>query len=147
MAELPLYGPPKVGGDILAYCSKCQGEFSHVVVSMIDKKPAKVQCKMCKGNHNFKRIGDTRARSVSSSSTPSSTPRRKVVLAADYWQEQMDLQKGKPLKPYSPKQTYQKQDVINHSSFGVGIIEEVKIDKKIVVIFKSGEKILVHALA
>lgn len=146
MAELPLYDPPKVGGDILAYCSKCQGEFSHVVVSMVDKKPARVQCKMCKGTHNFKRIGDTRSRSVSKSSTPSTTPRKKVVLAADYWQEQMDLQKGKALLPYSPKKTFQKQDVINHPSFGVGIIEEVKIDKKIVVIFRSGEKILVHAL-
>lgn len=147
MAELPLYDAPKVGGDILAYCSKCQGEFSHVVVSMIDKKPAKVQCKMCKGNHNFKRIGDTRSKSMSRSSTPSSAPRKKTVLAADYWQEQMDLQKGKPLIPYSPKQTFKKTDVINHPSFGVGIVEEVKIDKKIVVIFRGGEKILVHSLA
>ena len=145
MAELPLYNPPKVGGDILAYCSKCQGEFSHVVVSMVDKRPAKVQCKMCKGNHNFKRIGDTRAKPVSRNST-SDAPRKKVVLAQDYWQEQMDLQKGKPLKPYSPKQTFQKGEVINHVSFGVGIVEEVKVDKKIVVIFRAGEKILVHSL-
>lgn len=146
MSELPLYGPPKVGGDILAYCSKCQGEFSHVVVSMIDRKPARVQCKMCKGNHNFKRIGDTRAKSVSRSSTPSSAPRKKVVLAQDYWQEQMDLQKGKPMKPYSPKELFQKGEVINHKAFGVGIIEEVRNDKKIVVIFQSGEKVLVHGL-
>jgi hypothetical protein len=146
MAELPLYGPPKVGGDILAYCSKCQGEFSHVVVSMVDRKPARVQCKMCKGNHNFKRIGDTRAKSVSRSSTPSSTPRKQVVLAQDYWQEQMDLQKGKPMKTYSPKELFQKGEVINHKSFGVGIIEEVRIDKKIVVIFRAGEKVLVHGL-
>jgi len=145
MAELPLYGPPKVGGDILAYCSKCQGEFSHVVVSMIDKRPAKVQCKMCKGNHNFKRIGDTKPRTVSRTST-GDTPRKKVVLAQDYWQQQMELQKGKPLKPYSPKQTFQKSDVVNHVSFGVGIVEEVKVDKKIVVLFRSGEKILVHSL-
>lgn len=146
MAELPLYGPPKVGGDILAYCSKCQGEFSHVVVSMIDNRPAKVQCKMCKGNHNFKRIGDTKSRSISRSSSQEA-PRKKVVLAQDYWQEQMDLQKGKPLKNYSPKQTFQKSDVINHVSFGVGIVEEVKIDKKIVVLFRTGEKILIHSLS
>lgn len=145
MAELPLYGPPKVGGDILAYCSKCQGEFSHIVVSMVDKRPAKVQCKMCKGNHNFKRIGDTKSRTVSRTST-GDTPRKKVVLAQDYWQQQMDLQKGKPLKPYSPKQTFQKSDVVNHVSFGVGIVEEVKVDKKIVVLFRTGEKILVHSL-
>jgi hypothetical protein len=146
MSELPLYDPPKVGGDILAYCSKCQGEFSHVVVSMVDRKPARVQCKMCKGNHNFKRMGDTRAKSVSRSSTPSSAPRKQTVLAQDYWQQQMDLQKGKAMKPYSPKQAFQKSDVINHSSFGIGIVEEVRIDKKIVVIFRNGEKILVHGL-
>ncbi len=146
MAELPLYSSPKVGGDILAYCSKCQGEFSHVVVSMVDKKPARVQCKMCKGNHNFKRIGDSRAKSVLKNAT-SKEPRKRVVLAQDYWQQQLDLQKGKPLKPYSPKQTFQKLDVINHTSFGVGIVEEIKIDKKIVVIFRSGEKLLIHALS
>lgn len=146
MAELPLYGPPKVGGDVLAYCSKCQGEFSHVVVSMVDKKPARVMCKMCKGNHNFKRIGDTKAKSATRNTT-SAAPRKKVVLAQDFWQEQMDLQKGKPMKPYSPKQVFLKGEVINHPSFGIGIIEEVRIDKKIVVIFRSGEKILVHALS
>jgi len=146
MAEFPLYGPPKVGGDILAYCSKCQGEFSHVVVSMIDKKPARVQCKMCKGNHNFKRIGDTKIRSISRTSSPSAAPRKQTLLVQDYWQQLMDLQKGKPLKPYSPKQAYLKQDVINHNTFGVGIVEEVRIDKKIVVIFKAGEKVLVHSL-
>lgn len=146
MAELPLYGPPKVGGDILAYCSKCQGEFSHVVVSMVDNRPAKVQCKMCKGNHNFKRIGDTKSR-TSPRTSSSEAPRKRVVLAQDYWQQQMELQKGKPLKTYSPKQTFQKSDVINHVSFGVGIVEEVKIDKKIVVLFRTGEKILIHALS
>lgn len=145
MAELPLYDPPKVGGDILAYCSKCQGEFSHVVVSMVDRKPARVMCKMCKGNHNYKRIGDTKTKSFSKSQA-ASAPRKKVVLAQDFWQEQMELQKGKPMKPYSPKQTFGKGEVINHSSFGVGIVEEVRIDKKIVVIFRAGEKILVHSL-
>ena len=103
-------------------------------------------CKMCKGNHNFKRIGDTKAKSATRNTT-SAAPRKKVVLAQDFWQEQMDLQKGKPMKPYSPKQVFLKGEVINHPSFGIGIIEEVRIDKKIVVIFRSGEKILVHALS
>jgi hypothetical protein len=58
----------------------------------------------------------------------------------------MDLQKGKPMKTYSPKELFQKGEVINHKSFGIGIIEEVRIDKKIVVIFRAGEKVLVHGL-
>jgi len=144
MAELPLYNTPIVGGDVLAYCSKCQGEFSHIVVSMISKRPAKVVCKMCKGQHNFKRASETRAKSVTKSST--GAPRKTVVLAADYWEQQMVKKKGKPMKAYSPKQVFLKDDVIDHSAFGVGIVEEVKLGKKIVVIFRLGEKILVHSM-
>jgi len=144
MSTIPLYDAPKVGGDILAYCAKCKGEFAHVVVSMVDNKPAKVVCKICKGQHKFKRIGDVAAKATRKPRTAG--PKKTVVRADEYWDEQMAKQKGKPMKPYNAKEAFLKGEIINHSVFGVGIIGEVKATK-MVVLFRVGEKILVHGLS
>ena len=117
-------------------------ELAHVIVSMIGGRPAKVVCKTCKSQHNYKG-----ALSASVKRPTTSRPRveRTTVRAADYWEKKMSDTKA-PTRPYSVKESYKVGEVIQHAQFGVGIVEEVKINGKIVVLFRNGDKVLVHGL-
>jgi len=68
------------------------------------------------------------------------------VRAADYWEQKMSETGGKSPKPYSPKGQFGKGDVVQHMQFGLGLVEEVRQGGKLLVIFREGEKVLVHGL-
>ena len=141
-----LYGPLKVGGDVLASCGKCKMDLAHVVVAMVGGKPARVICKTCKSEHNY-RLGSSTARKKSSlSGTKETKPTRTFVKNSEYWEQKMATKKATPHKPYKTQELFGLGDVISHSRFGVGIVEEVKNNGKIVVLFRDEERTLVHGL-
>jgi hypothetical protein len=140
LSNKDLWGPPKVGGDVLSYCARCKMELAHVIVSMVDGHPAKVMCKTCRSEHRFKR-----ASSMSPSPRAARSPRplKTVITASKLWEQKMAENK-KPTRSYDVKASFVSGDLINHDSFGVGLVEEVK-GKKMVVLFRDGEKVLIHA--
>lgn len=135
-----LYGPVKVGGDILAYCGKCKRDLAHVIMAMVGTKPVRVICKTCKSEHNY-RLGDGKP---ASPKAPRAT--KTYVKNSDYWEQQMATKKKAPMKPYKTQELFQAGDVISHTKFGVGIVEEVKSSGKIVVLFRDEERVLVHGI-
>lgn len=57
--------------------------------------------------------------------------------------------KGKDLSnpaPYSPKDTYAIGDVLLHKDFGVGIVMGIKEGGKLIVVFETCTRKLVHGL-
>lgn len=142
LSTTELYGPPKVGRDALAYCTRCKIDLAHVIVSMLGGRPAKVICKTCKSQHNYKLGGPGRASAAGI--TARSTKKETIeVRASEYWEQQMKASKGE-LKPYAFTTTFKKGDIVQHSIFGDGIVEEVRTDGKILVLFRVGDKVLVH---
>lgn len=141
----PLYGTPKVGGDTLSWCGKCRMELAHVIVAMVDKKPARVQCKTCKGQHNFKRLGSAaEAPAKRTRSTASAEPKKTTVRAAVYWEEKVAKLSAKVPRPYAVNERFDATDLLEHPTFGLGVVESVRGDGKIVVLFRDGEKTLIH---
>ena len=138
-----LYGSPKVGGDVLSFCGKCKRELAHVIMAMVGGKPARVICKTCQSPHNY-RTGGTSVTSKKSST--SSTPRatRTYVKNSEYWEQKIAEKKQVPQRPYKIQEQFKLGDVIQHSKFGVGIVEEVKNNGKIVVLFRDEERTLIH---
>jgi hypothetical protein len=47
-------------------------------------------------------------------------------------------------RPYSPKETFALGDVIEHQSFGTGIVMGFKEGKKIIVVFRNTTRILLQ---
>ena len=140
MSKQQLYGPPKVGGDILSFCTKCRMELAHVIVSMLDGKPSKVECKTCRGTHRYKLGGTTGPRTTRTSAPKS------VVRASELWEQKMAQKTKADVSPYKANQRFNAGDVIQHPNFGVGIVEAVRSPTKIAVFFRDGEKLLVHAV-
>ncbi|MFM8270057.1 MAG: hypothetical protein ACKN9V_07695 [Pseudomonadota bacterium] len=136
-----LYGPPKVGGDILAYCGKCKRDLAHVIVAMVGIKPARVICKTCQSPHNY-RLGEGAVRATPKAPRATKT----FVKNSDYWEQQMAKKKQSPMKPYKTQELFKLGDVISHSKFGLGIVEEVKSNGKILVLFRDEERVLIHGM-
>ena len=139
-----LYGSPKVGGDILAWCGKCRLDLAHVIVAMVSGKPARVQCKTCKGQHGYKRVGGAKAAPRRTARPSIAEPKRTTVRASVYWEEKVAKLSAKVPRRYAVNERFEASDLLEHPSFGLGIVETVRGDGKIVVLFRDGEKTLIH---
>jgi len=122
------------GGTIDSWCGKCKHMLAHTIEAMVGKKPARVHCNTCQSQHAYKASepGKTTAR------TPTGRVRQsryKVLL---------NESSAETTKSYSPKETYQPGDVLQHPSFGLGVTTAVKGGTKIEVLFEGGVKLLIH---
>jgi hypothetical protein len=44
----------RLGDDIDDFCVKCKRVMNHLVVSLLHDEPAKVRCRTCHGDHDFR---------------------------------------------------------------------------------------------
>ena len=44
----------RLGDEIDDYCVKCRRLTNHAIVSMVDAKAAKVRCRSCYADHDFR---------------------------------------------------------------------------------------------
>ena len=137
----------KTGGEVDAYCNKCKMTLAHTVLAMVDQKVARVQCNTCGGQHAY------RGKSAPAPRTKSSGASRTEAGAAVNPSRQAitfeQLLHGRDLssaRRYSPKEIYAKDEILEHPTFGYGIVTQVRSDK-VEVLFKTFEKILVHRRA
>ena len=150
----------RVGGEIDAACGKCELNLAHTIIAMVGPKVVKVKCNTCGGEHNYRGVqplvklqsfaAPKRATSSSTSSSKSTAVKRSSATSAATvvisWDEQF---KGKDLtkaKKYSPRETFVVDDVVDHPTFGLGLVRAVR-DGKVEVAFKQEDKILVHGKA
>lgn len=137
----------KVGGEVDAPCTRCKLTLAHTILAMVGTKIARVRCNTCGGDHAYRAAPGTTDRptvSRSSTSRASSTPRaekpEKVVIS---FEEQLAGKDIANAPKYSPKDTYKPDQVIQHPTFGLGLVTVVRGDK-VDIAFKSETKTLVH---
>jgi hypothetical protein len=142
----------KVGGEVDALCTRCRLSLAHTILAMVGTKIARVRCNTCGGDHAFRAAPGTTDKpspSSRSSSTSSSTraPRasraseeEKVIISFEQQLAGKDLANA---PRYSPKDTYKVEQVIQHPTFGLGLVTAVRGDK-VDITFKSDTKTLVH---
>ncbi len=138
----------RVGGEIDAQCNRCDLNLAHTIIAMVGPKVVKVKCNTCGSDHQYrgeqplvKPQSFAAPRRASSSSGASSTPRAPKVVVS--WEDQF---KGRDLasaKKYSPRETFKVDDVVDHPTFGLGLVREVRGDK-VDIGFKQHDKTLVH---
>jgi hypothetical protein len=132
----------KVGGDIDASCTRCKMTLGHTILAMVDGKPVRVRCNTCQGEHNYR--GTAGAPPKKGSWEPREVRERRAMKpTVTSWEA---LLSGKDLaraRKYSAKETFAPEEVIQHPTFGVGLVQEVRGDK-IQVAFKADVKTLVH---
>lgn len=135
----------KPGGTIDSWCGKCKLMLAHTIEAMVGDKPARVNCNTCKSQHSYKANppGATR-RAPKREGDAAPTPRASRS-AANRYQTLLKASDAAAAKAYSPKDTYEAGDILEHPTFGRGVTTAVKDATKIEVLFESGSKTLVHA--
>jgi hypothetical protein len=115
------------GSEIDAYCPKCKSVKPHVVVAMKGTRAAKTDCQVCGSVHAYrKNPPDTRAKKRS---------------------QYEDAMEGRDLSkpiPYKPSRKFGLDDIIDHKTFGIGLVTRVVSDKKMEVLFEESTKLLIH---
>src|SRR5205807_803610 len=127
--QRPMPQALRVGGDIDAFCTKCKMMLGHTILAMVGSKAARVRCNTCQGEHAFKEApahkkGKWQPRAV----------REKPQVTS--WEALMAQKNPANARKYSPKESFAREQLVQHPTFGIGIVQEVRGDK-IEVAFKA----------
>ena len=144
MAEL------SVGKEVLSNCSKCKLILAHIIVTMKDTKTAdKVQCKTCKATHSFKDPSAKKTKTSvdkvikSAKAKSRSGGRKSTETVAELWNKAIG-KNSTDSKTYTIKGSFITGDIIDHPTFGQGVVEKLIDNNKIEVLFQDDYRTLMH---
>jgi len=134
----------RVGGDVDAYCTKCRMMLGHTIVAMVGDRIARVRCNTCMGDHAF-RANPPGTKKERSRGEGARAPARARVETLPF-EAIFEGRDAAAARRYSPRERYVEGDVLEHPTFGLGLVTAVREDK-IDATFKPGVKTLIHGLA
>jgi len=127
-----------VAQNVITVCTKCEMELDHVVVAhnaagIVER----VKCHTCGGEHKYRpdKKRATKKTSVKQIST------KEVDSTETFERLAQKFKEKKPL-PYRMSGSFKNDDVIDHRTFGMGIVISASHDK-MEVAFSDGPRILV----
>jgi len=142
-----------VGQEIVCSCSSCKLELRHVIVAHKSGNSgpiSKVRCNTCKKIHAYrasvteKAAAEAKVKRAARAANPREKP---VVVPVEVeWRDLLDRARGKASLPYAPSGEFKIGDVIEHPTFGCGIVKNTKDGNKFEVIFQRDVKTLIHKL-
>jgi len=137
-----------VSDDIDSRCLKCKLVTNHTIVAIVEGRVAKVQCNVCGGRHNYRSpvVEKTSAakRQIGKKTTGKASGRLSAEMKAAANFEILLGERGTSESlPYSMTVPFNEGDLIDHPTFGLGVVINTLSPKKIEVIFKQGSKVLV----
>ena len=135
---------PGVGEDIEDICTRC-GDTWHVVMAKIGDRVAKVVCKLCGSQHNYRGEKNAPAPSSGGSGSTWGRSRRRKTRTNTPAPQMADFDPSKPPRGYSPRDSYVPGERVIHASFGVGVVAGTPGPGKVDVQFPNGARTLACA--
>jgi len=128
-------------------------DLGHTIMSMIGSIPARVICRTCKSEHNYKpkkgvkepgAVAPSRGMPGTTTRAPREKTAVKTIPIEEEWKKQLNASTG-ALKTYAANESFEPGDRISHPTFGEGIIQKHIFPNKIEVLFRADMKTLIHA--
>jgi len=143
------------GDDVVAHCGKCKLDLNHIVHAAVDGQPARVECRTCNAVHKYRApAGEKPVRARASRAAAGTTRARGAAATtgrkrsgpdpAAVYAELMADRDVTATRPYRLSETYEDGELVEHNSFGVGLVTGQKGANKVEVTFETGPRILVH---
>ena len=130
----------EVGSDVEAYCPKCKGDTTHVVISKYEDEIRRVQCNPCGDVHSFRKPrGD-----VEDDVPEPIAAKKRAMMKKPTFDEFFAKHSDKNAKPYEFREHYHENVIVTHPKFGRGFVSEIVSDSKVEVTFKDAKRVLVH---
>jgi len=139
------------GSEVDSHCLKCKDLTNHTIIALADEKIAKVQCNVCGGKHKYRPAKPAKSSKVktkvskTSAAKAASAALKEQKAAADFEALFKDRDTAEA-KPYGMTATFKKNDMIDHPTFGLGLVTSTIQADKIEVMFKDGSKLLICVL-
>ncbi|MFH1530597.1 MAG: hypothetical protein ABIK09_07675 [Pseudomonadota bacterium] len=136
----------RAAGDVDSWCTKCRMWLAHTIIAMVGGIPKRVMCNTCHGEHTYRphppgeRPTPKKAGVVKGRSTPK--PRK---AKTSEWETRVGGRDRREALPYKPQGTFKVDQIMDHRSFGIGLVVATLAGDKIKVLFETGDKILIHA--
>jgi hypothetical protein len=134
----------KTGSTVDSWCTKCKLVLAHTVEAMVENKITRVHCNTCRGQHAYRA---TAPGSAKTGATGAKRSAKKAVDAAPKRSEYEMLLRGRTAdkaRAYALSERFAPGELINHSSFGLGVVTGERDSVKIDVVFPDGPKVLLH---
>ena len=139
---------PAVGRDIDTRCTKCKAILAHTIVAMVDENPAVVKCNTCGSEHKYRltKAAATKkkpaARRTGVGSRRALPRKDEETLARERFERLAGDRDRGGATPYTAKILAEKGLLIDHKTFGYGVIEVV-MGTKATVVFEDAARTLV----
>jgi hypothetical protein len=117
-------------------------------MAKVGDRVAKVVCKLCGSQHNYRGDKNTPAATASAggASTGWSRPRKRKAKGSEEVAIPTPVfDPNKPPRGYSPKDSYAVGERVAHATFGTGVVAATPGPGKVSVHFPSGERTLACA--
>lgn len=135
--------PNRVGGDVDAFCTKCKLKLGHTALAMVGNRIARVRCNTCQGEHAYRaNPPGTSTRAPREKKPRSSKP---DARAADL-DELLEGRDASHAHRYSANELFTKGEVVDHPTFGLGVVVDVRGDR-FDLVFRAGVKTLAQRKA
>lgn len=136
--------PHVVGGEVDAYCTKCKLELGHTILAMVGTKLQRVRCNTCQGEHAFK--AHAPGTPVKRKAKPRSEARSGPRSSGQTLEELLRGRDASQPHRYKLIEVFVKGEVIDHPSFGTGVVVDVRGDR-FDAVFQAGLKTLAQRKA
>lgn len=138
---------PVVGKSFYAECKKCGTERYHTVLALPTANSAKLKCEVCGGQKTWKApkaagAKKTGPRGAAAKAKANAEAARSAAHQSEY-ETLMKTAESIPAQTYNMKNKFEKDQRVEHSKFGTGVIRTVQPDR-IEVVFQDEVRNLVH---
>ncbi len=127
------------GQNIDSYCGKCKLNLDHTIMAMEGETISRVRCKSCGSSHKFR--GPLDVQKVRKPKTKNGVG--EAATAEIVWAAGLAEAKGRE-RDYSMSSKYRIGDIVNHQTFGKGIVMKLYANK-CEMLFKDRERLMVSA--
>ena len=135
-----------VGDSLEAQCTKCRKATPHVVVETSEDGPSTVRCVVCHGVHAYRAVKKAGGGSKRAKRPRAPVSRRPLIVSPEEWGRMVrELDLAKAIR-YNMAETFRVNDVVQHPTFGVGLVRKTIRPNKMEVLFENGTKLLRCAL-
>jgi Zn ribbon nucleic-acid-binding protein len=135
-------------GDIIeAACTRCRAILNHTIVAMVEDRVVRVECNTCHGVHNYRAKTEKKTPAASTAvrekQAVSRQPKNEPAASErDEWEALCSNCAIDQAIPYDMNGKFRTNDLLNHPTFGLGIVKNIIPPNKMEVLFQQGKKLL-----
>lgn len=139
----------KLGDEIDAYCVRCRLNLNCAVAAIVGEKVVQVQCKTCLSVQKYHPPVDEKEKKekllkrvlkMKEKKEEKYVPKVEPEKWKSRWQMITENVDARYAKVYDKTRKYSEGDFILHKSYGLGMVEFMKPDKTLIVLFRDGYK-------